>query len=214
MAHRYHEDWGVSFAPEQVTITVGGKQALALLYTAILDRGSEVLVPSPHWPTFAEAARIVGGKPVLLPLSERGGFRLTVRAVRKAIGPRTRAILVNSPSNPTGAVVDPDELLAIARLARRHGVFLIFDDTYSHLIFREGAPPRWTRWPPLPGFPGGGGDHVEGLLHDWLAHRLGHRARATGGGLRCAQLSRRPEHRHLLAGGGGPGPHRTPGLGS
>lgn len=141
VAHRYREDWGVSFAPEQVTITVGGKQALALLYTAILDRGSEVLVPSPHWPTFAEAARIVGGKPVLLPLSERSGFRLSARAVSKAIGPRTRAILVNSPSNPTGAVVPPDELLTIARLARRHGIFLIYDDTYSHLIFREGAAP-------------------------------------------------------------------------
>ena len=141
VAHRYREDWGVSFAPEQVTITVGGKQALALLYTAILDRGSEVLLPTPHWPTFAEAARIAGGTPALLPLSERSGFRLTARAVKKAIGPRTRAVLVNSPSNPTGAVVDPDELVAIARLARRHGLFLVFDDTYSHLIFREGGAP-------------------------------------------------------------------------
>lgn len=141
VAGRYREDWGASFAPEQVTVTVGGKQALALLYMALLDRGSEVLVPSPHWPTFAEAARIAGGKATLLPLSERGGFRLTARAVKKALGPKTRAILVNSPSNPTGAVVDPKELVSIARLAKRAGVFLIFDDTYGHLIFRSGGRP-------------------------------------------------------------------------
>jgi aspartate aminotransferase len=142
VAYRYRESWDAPFVPEQVTITIGGKQALALLYMAILDRGSEVVVPTPCWPTFAEAARIAGGKPALLPLSEKDGFRLTARVLKRAIGPRTRAVLVNSPCNPTGAVVDPDELVAIARLARRHDIFLIFDDTYSHLIFREGGAPR------------------------------------------------------------------------
>jgi aspartate aminotransferase len=142
VAERYHQDWGTSFAPEQVTATVGAKQALAQLYTAILDRGGEVVVPTPHWPTFAEAARIAGGRPVLLPLDGRRGFRLTARSLARAVGPRTRAVLVNSPSNPTGAVVEPAELVAIARLARRRGVFLILDDTYAHLIFRrEKAPP-------------------------------------------------------------------------
>jgi aspartate aminotransferase len=141
VAQRYRDGWGAPFLPEQVTITVGGKQALALLYMAILDRGSEVVVPTPCWPTFAEAARIAGGTPALLPLSEKTGFRLTARVLKRAIGPRTRAVLVNSPCNPTGAVVDPDELVAIARVARRHGLFLIFDDTYSHLIFRDGGEP-------------------------------------------------------------------------
>jgi aspartate aminotransferase len=142
VAHRYRESWDAPFAPEQVTITVGGKQALALLYMAILDWGTEVVVPTPCWPTFAEAARIAGAKPALLPLSEEDGFRLTARALKRAIKRRTRAVLVNSPCNPTGAVIDPDELLAIARLARRHNIFLIFDDTYSHLIFRDGGAPR------------------------------------------------------------------------
>jgi aspartate aminotransferase len=141
VAFRYRESWGAPFVSEQVTITVGGKQALALLYLALLDRGSEVVVPTPCWPTFVEAARIAGGRPAFLPLSPRNGFRLTARAVRRALGPRTRAILVNSPCNPTGAVVEPGELVALARLARRHGVFLIFDDTYAHLIFREGGAP-------------------------------------------------------------------------
>jgi aspartate/methionine/tyrosine aminotransferase len=142
VARRYRESWAAPFVPEQVTVTVGGKQALALLYMAILDWGTEVLLPTPCWPTFAEAARIAGGKPVLLPLSEEDGFRLTAERLKRAIRQRTRAILVNSPCNPTGAVVDPDELLAIAHLARRHNIFLIFDDTYSHLIFREDGAPR------------------------------------------------------------------------
>ncbi len=141
VARRYQRDWGTSFAPDHVTVTVGGKQALSQVFTAILDRGSEVVVPTPGWPTFAEAARIAGGRVAPLPLSERNGFRLTARAVSRALGPRTRAIVVNSPCNPTGAVVAPEEMVRIARLARRRGVFMVLDDTYSHLIFRDDAVP-------------------------------------------------------------------------
>jgi aspartate aminotransferase len=142
VVHRYREDFGATFAPEQVTVTVGGKQALALVYHALLDRGSEVVIPTPAWPTFAEAARVAGGRPVFVRLREQDGFRVTARAVARKVGPRTRAIVLNSPSNPTGAVVAADELLALARLARRRGIALLYDDTYAHLVFREsGAPP-------------------------------------------------------------------------
>ncbi len=141
VTHRYREDFHVSFRPEEVAVAVGGKQALALVYQAVLDRGSEVVVPIPAWPTFAEAARVAGGKPVFVPLSEKDGFRVSARAVAKAISPRTRAIVVNSPSNPTGAVVEPRQLVEIARLARRHGAWLLYDDTYAHLVFRPEGPP-------------------------------------------------------------------------
>jgi aspartate/methionine/tyrosine aminotransferase len=141
VAHRYREDFKVRFAPEEVTVAVGGKQALALLYQAILDRDSEVVVPIPAWPTFAEAALVAGGRPAFVPLTGRTGFRVTARAVAKAITPKTRAVVVNSPSNPTGAVVDPDELVRIARLARKHGFWLLYDDTYAHIVFRSGGPP-------------------------------------------------------------------------
>jgi aspartate aminotransferase len=141
VVHRYREDFKVLFAPEEVTVAVGGKQALALLYQAILDRGSEIVVPIPAWPTFAEAARVAGATPVFVPLAESAGFRVTARAVAKAITPRTRAVVVNSPSNPTGAVVDPGELVGIARLARKHGIWVLYDDTYAHLVFRPGGPP-------------------------------------------------------------------------
>jgi aspartate aminotransferase len=141
VTHRYREDFQVAFAPEEVTVAVGGKQALALLYQAILDRGSEIVVPIPAWPTFAEAARVAGGTPVFVPLAEENGLRVTARAVARAITPKTRAVVVNSPSNPTGAVVRLEELLEIARLARKHGFWLLYDDTYAHLVFRPGGPP-------------------------------------------------------------------------
>jgi aspartate aminotransferase len=141
VTHRYREDFKVSFAPEEVTVAVGGKQALALLYQAILDRGSEIVVPVPAWPTFAEAARVAGATPVFVRLSEGNAFRVTARAVARAITPKTRAVVVNSPSNPTGAVIEPEELLKIARLARKHGFWLLYDDTYAHLVFRPEGPP-------------------------------------------------------------------------
>jgi aspartate aminotransferase len=140
IVERYRADFGVSFATEEVTVTVGGKQALALLYQAILDGGSEIVIPIPAWPTFSEAARVVGGRPVYVQLSVKDGFRVTARAVARAVGPKTRAVMVNSPSNPTGAVIDPAELLKLAQLARQRGFWLLYDDTYGHLVFSEGGP--------------------------------------------------------------------------
>ena len=141
ITQRYRADFDVAFAPEEVCVSVGGKQGLALLYQAVLDRGSEVVVPVPAWPTFAEAAHVAGARPVLVPLREQDGFRPRARAIAQALTPRTRAVVVNSPSNPTGAVVDPEELLKIARLAKRHGFWLVYDDTYAQLVFRRGGPP-------------------------------------------------------------------------
>jgi aspartate aminotransferase len=141
VVHRYREDFDVGFAPEEVCVAVGGKQALALLYQAILDRGSEVVIPVPAWPTFAEAARVVGARPVFVQLHAKEGFRVTARAVARAISPKTRAVVVNSPSNPTGAVIEPAELLKLGQLAKKHGFWLLYDDTYAHLVFRTEGPP-------------------------------------------------------------------------
>ena len=102
IVERYRADFGVSFPVEEAVVAVGGKQALALLYQAILDRGSEVVIPIPAWPTFAEAARVAGGVPVFVPLHVKDGYRVTASAVARKVGPKTRAVLVNSPSNPTG----------------------------------------------------------------------------------------------------------------
>ena len=133
-----------------------------------------MIIPVPAWPTFAEAARVAGGTCVFPQLSGKNGFKLTARQVAKAISPKTRAVVVNSPSNPTGAVIEPDELVKIARLAKKHGFWLLYDDTYAHLVFARGrrseAAGREGRGR---GQPGGRGHRVQELLHDGLARSAG-----------------------------------------
>ena len=135
VAQRYAADFGVAFAPEEVAITIGGKQALYLACQALLDKGDEVVIPSPYWPTFAEAVSLAGGRPVLVPTDEKEGFKVTAKMIKKATGSRTKAVLINSPSNPTGAVIDPEELRAIAKMAVRRQFTVLYDDTYARLTF-------------------------------------------------------------------------------
>jgi aspartate aminotransferase len=135
VALRYGKDFGATFAPEEVAITIGGKQALYLACQALLDRGDEVVIPSPHWPTFSEAVHLAGGRPIIVRAQEKDGFKVTARMISKATGPRTKAVLINSPSNPTGAVVDPEDLLVIGDMAVRRKFTILYDDTYAHLTF-------------------------------------------------------------------------------
>jgi aspartate/methionine/tyrosine aminotransferase len=135
VAMRYGKDFKVQFAPEEVAITIGGKQALYLACQALLDRGDEVVIPSPHWPTFSEAVTLAGGRPILVRAQEKDGFKVTARMISKATGPRTKAVLINSPCNPTGAVVDPEDLLVIGDMAVRRKFTILYDDTYARLTF-------------------------------------------------------------------------------
>ncbi len=119
--------------PEEVTITVGGKQALALLQ-AILDPGSEVDDPDPGLADVRRGGARRGGTAVFVPLHDEDGYRGARRAWR-ARSDQTRAVMVNSPCNPTGAVIEPAELLKLARLAKQKGFGLVYDDTYAQLTF-------------------------------------------------------------------------------
>lgn len=138
VADRYAKDFGVRFAPEEAAITAGGKQALYLACQALLDRNDEVIIPSPYWPTFAEAVRLAGGRPIAVPAQEKDGFKVTARLVGKATTPRTRAVIINSPNNPTGAVIDPEDLLAIGDMAQRRRFTVLYDDTYARMTFDGG----------------------------------------------------------------------------
>jgi aspartate aminotransferase len=135
VALRYKKDFKVSFAEPEVGITIGGKQALYVVCQALLDRGDEVIIPSPHWPTFSEAVRLAGARPILVQAQEKDGFRVTARMIGKATSPRTKAVILNSPCNPTGAVIDPDDLLVIGDMAQRRKFTLLWDDTYGRLSF-------------------------------------------------------------------------------
>jgi aspartate aminotransferase len=135
VAERYREDFGVTFAPDEVAVTNGGKHALYSVCQCLLDPGDEVIVPAPYWPTFTEAVRLAGGRPVVASTREKDGFRIDAARLRRAVSDKTRAVIVNSPSNPTGSVVRPDDLLGIGRLAKRHGFAVLYDDTYAGLTF-------------------------------------------------------------------------------
>lgn len=140
VANRYAQDLGVRFTPSQVAITQGGKQAYALACEAILNPGDEIVIPSPYWPTFAEAPRIVGGKPVIVPLDPKKGFAFEPKPILSALTSKTRAVVINSPSNPTGAVISDTALIEIARGVLKHGAsYLIYDDTYARLLFVESS---------------------------------------------------------------------------
>jgi aspartate/methionine/tyrosine aminotransferase len=126
---------GISCGPGNVVITTGACGALHSCLLALLDPGDELLVPDPGWTTYASMAHAAGVTPVRYTLDRNRGFALDLDALEARIGPRTRAVAVNSPGNPTGSVATRDELLGVLELARRHGLWLLSDECYEDLVF-------------------------------------------------------------------------------
>ncbi|MCU0242995.1 MAG: pyridoxal phosphate-dependent aminotransferase [Vicinamibacteria bacterium] len=135
VSFRYRRDAKVSFEPEEVMITCGGKQALALACQALFEKGDEVIIPTPHWPTFSQAVRLAGARPILVHALEKDDFAITARMISKSTSPQTRAVILNSPCNPTGAVMDPEDLLVIGDMAQRRRFTILFDDAYGRLTY-------------------------------------------------------------------------------
>ena len=128
-------DSGLEVSASQVLVTNGGKHAVATALAALLDPGDEVLLPSPYWTTYPESVYLAGGMTVPVATSEADGFRLTVDALEAARTSRTKAMFFVSPCNPTGAVVHPDDVAAIGRWAADHGVWVLCDEIYEHLVY-------------------------------------------------------------------------------
>jgi len=145
VAERYREDYGLGFESANVIITSGGKHALFDLMLALIGEGDEVIIPTPFWMTFAEQVRLAGGKPVLVPTSEADGFRMTAAAIAPAVTERTRMLLLNFPTNPTGAVIGDAEIRDLVDLALERDLFYLWDDTYARLMF-EPAPAAAFRY--------------------------------------------------------------------
>ena len=114
-------DNGLSYEPAEIIITVGAKHALFGAFQALIDPGDEVIVPAPYWVSYVDQVQLMGGKAVVIEGAEANGFKVTADQVREAITPKTRALVLNSPSNPTGAVYTRDELEAIATGRGRSG---------------------------------------------------------------------------------------------
>ena len=122
-----------------IIVTPGGKMALFLALKAMLDPGDEVLIPAPYWVSYPSVTTMVGGVPVSVETSSADGYKLHLEQLRQHITPRSKAIIVNSPSNPTGHMLSSDELEAIASLALEHDLYIISDEIYDKLNF-DGRP--------------------------------------------------------------------------
>jgi len=121
--------------PEHIVVTNGGMHGLYILFRAIIEPGDEVILPDPMWTEIAEHIRLSGGVPIAVRLRPEEGYRYAPEAIAEAITPRTRAIFVNTPHNPTGAVLPREALEGIARLAEEHDLLLVSDEAYEHIIF-------------------------------------------------------------------------------
>ena len=131
-------DSGYAVAPDDVVVTNGGKQAVFQAFAALVDPGDEVILPTPYWTTYPEVIALAGGRAVEVFAGADQDYKVTVDQLEAARTPRTKALLVCSPSNPTGAVHTPAELTAIGRWALEHGVWVITDEIYEHLLY-DGA---------------------------------------------------------------------------
>lgn len=128
---------GVDYKPSEIVVTVGAKLAIYLILSALINDGDEVLLPSPYWVTYEDQIRLCGGVPVFVPTSMEEGFSLKFEEVERRITERTKLIIVNSPTNPTGMVFKRKELERIAELCLQRSIYILSDECYESLIFEN-----------------------------------------------------------------------------
>ncbi|MFO7871041.1 MAG: pyridoxal phosphate-dependent aminotransferase [Kiritimatiellia bacterium] len=138
IAEKLRQENGLVYDPEQIVVSDGAKHSLFNIMFALLEPGDEVIIPSPYWLSYPEMVKLAGGRPVILQCSEEDGFKMAPEQLKEAITARTRAVVINSPSNPTGLVYSPEELRALARTAVDKSVYVISDEIYEKIIY-EGA---------------------------------------------------------------------------
>jgi len=132
--------FGSSYEVAECLVNVGGKHSIFNTVSAVVDDGDDVIIPTPYWVSFADIARYAGGRTVFAETSEAEGFRLTAKLLEKSLSPKTRLLIANSPSNPSGAVIDDEEFVRIAELCREHGIILLSDECYSRFLY-DGLKP-------------------------------------------------------------------------
>ena len=133
---KFNRDNGLPYKPEQITTGAGGKHCLYMAFLAVLNPGDEVIVPSPYWVSYPEQIKLAGGTPKIVRGEESNSFKITPRQVERAIGPRTKVFLINSPSNPSGVAYTPEELKALADVIVKHPQIVVFsDEIYEKLVY-------------------------------------------------------------------------------
>ncbi len=135
VAEKFRRENGLSYAPNQISASTGGKQVLYNGFMAVLNPGDEVIIPAPYWVSYPAQVQLAGGVSVPVMTRPEDGFVPSLDAIKAAITDKTRVILVNSPSNPTGAVYPPELVREIAELAQQHDLWVFSDDLYEHLVY-------------------------------------------------------------------------------
>jgi aspartate aminotransferase len=143
---RHKTDYGTDYSTKECVVTVGGKHAIFNLMQALIDPGDEVIIPVPYWVTYKDVVNYAGGACVFVDTDESAGFTLKAEMVERHLSPRTKMIIINSPSNPSGAVFARRELEAIAALARERGIWVMTDECYHRFLY-EGEPYSMAAFP-------------------------------------------------------------------
>ncbi|HWL68386.1 MAG TPA: pyridoxal phosphate-dependent aminotransferase [Geminicoccus sp.] len=133
---KFARENGLTYAPEQITVGTGGKQVLYNAFMATLNPGDEVVIPAPYWVSYPDMVLLAGGTPVFVPCLEQHGFKLQAEDLDRAITPKTKWLVLNSPSNPTGSAYTAAELKALTEVLLKHPqVYVMTDDMYEHLVY-------------------------------------------------------------------------------
>lgn len=135
IAAKLKRDNNLDYKPSQIVVSCGAKHSLSLAFQTLLNPGDEVLLPSPYWLSYPEMIRIAGGKTVFIQAPIEKGYKITPQQVAAAVTPRTVALILNSPCNPTGAMYTPDELRAIATVAIEKGLTIVSDEIYEKMVY-------------------------------------------------------------------------------
>src|SRR3984885_6746169 len=138
VAKKFKRENGLDYKPSQITIGTGGKQVLYNAFISTLNPGDEVIIPAPYWVSYPDMVLLAGGSPVAVETSMASGFKMTAQQLERAITPKTKWVLLNSPSNPSGAAYTRDELKALTDVLVRHPhVWVLTDDMYEHLTYGD-----------------------------------------------------------------------------
>jgi aspartate aminotransferase len=135
ICERHAQDFGTAYAPAECIVTVGGKHVIFNLTQALINAGDEVVIPSPYWVTYKDVVNFAGGKCIFVPTDEQRGFTLTAAMIEPHLTARTRMVIINSPSNPSGAVLDNGEFEKIFRLTSSRGIYLMTDECYCKFLY-------------------------------------------------------------------------------
>jgi len=139
VCQQHAKEFGTSYTTSECVICCGGKHAIFNTVQVLVDKGDEVIIPVPYWVTYADVVRYAGGIPIFIPTDEDSGFSLTASMVERHITQKTRVVIINSPCNPSGAVVDPEEFSKIYRATSQRDIWLLTDECYAHLVY-DGKP--------------------------------------------------------------------------